>query len=178
MLYWLLSIILAYLFFGLASLGDKLVLTGTAQRALRPNSYTFYVGVFGLVVILLIPFAKFTFPNGTGLTWIILDAIVRIIGIYTMYTALQRFDVSKVVATIGATQPIFIFILTCLFWGPQTMPTIDILAFIILLVGSIIISIEKNLEITGDYLKITIFSSVMFSLSSRGTLKSQRTKTF
>jgi len=160
MLMWLIVIILAYLFFGFASLGDKLVLAGKP----KPNSYTFYVGVFGLFVILFIPFINFGFPDKTGLIWIILDAIVRIVGIYTMYVALERFDVSKVVATIGATQPIFIFILTWVFWGPQTMPAMDILAFIILLVGSIIISIERNLEITGDYLKITIFSSVMFSL--------------
>jgi drug/metabolite transporter (DMT)-like permease len=161
MLMWLIVIILAYLFFGLASLGDKLVLTGKP----KPNSYTFYVGVFGMFLVLLImPFIKLGFPNTTGLVWIILDAIVRIVGIYTMYVALEKFDVSKVVATIGATQPIFIFILTWIFWGPQTMPVMDILAFIILLVGSIIISIERNLEITGDYLKITIFSSVMFSL--------------
>lgn len=159
MLMWLVVIILAYLFFGLASLGDKLVLTGKP----KPKSYTFYVGVFGIFVILFIPFIKFGFPNNAGLTWIILDAIVRILGMYTMYTALERFDVSKVVATIGATQPIFIFILTWVFWGAQTMPLMDILAFVILLTGSIIISIDKNLKITRDYLKITIFSSVMFS---------------
>jgi drug/metabolite transporter (DMT)-like permease len=81
-----------------------------------------------------------------------------------MFVALEKFDVSKVVATIGATQPIFIFILTWLFWGPQAMPAIDILAFIVLFLGSVIISIEKNIEITSSYLKITILSSIMFSL--------------
>ena len=44
------------------------------------------------------------------------------------------------------------------------MPVIDILAFILLFVGSVVISIEKNIKITGNYLKITIFSSAMFSL--------------
>ena len=44
------------------------------------------------------------------------------------------------------------------------MPIMDILAFTVLLAGSIIISFEKNLRITADYLKITIFSSLMFSL--------------
>jgi len=160
MLTWLIVIILAYLFFGFASLGDKLVLTGRP----KPNSYTFYVGIFGIFVILFIPFINFGLPNSAGLTWIILDAIVRILGMYTMYSALERFDVSKVIATIGATQPILIFILTWVFFKVQAMPAMDILAFIILLTGSIIISIEKNIRITGDYLKITLFSSLMFSL--------------
>ena len=160
MIYWLLVTILAYLFFGLASLGDKLVLAGRP----KPNSYTFYVGVFGIFVILFIPFIKFSFPEEPALNWIILDAMVRILGMYSMYVALEKFDVSKVIATIGATQPIFIFVLSWIFWGGQTMPFMDILAFIILLTGSIIISIGKNIKATENYLKITIFSSLMFSL--------------
>ena len=157
---WLLVAILAYVFFGFASLGDKLVLAGKP----KPKSYTFYVGAFSLFVVLFIPFTKFNFPGSNGLVWVALDAIVHIVGLYTMFTALEKFDVSRVIATIGATQPIFIFILTWIFWGPQVMPGIDILAFILLFLGSVIISVEKNIEITGNYLKITIFSSIMFSL--------------
>lgn len=160
MMYWLIVIILAYLFFGLAALGDKLVLSGKPN----PKSYTFYVGVFSLFVIFLIPFARLSFPNTTQIFWISLDAMVHIAGLYAMYHALEKFDVSRVVVTIGATQPIFIFFLAWIFWGPQFMPLIDIAAFIILLVGSIIISIEKTPKTTGNYLKITLLSSVMFSL--------------
>jgi drug/metabolite transporter (DMT)-like permease len=160
MMYWLLVIILAYLFFGLASFCDKLVLSGKPKA----KSYTFYVGVFSLFVILFIPFTGLSIPGTTQFVWIILDALIYILGLYTMYIALEKFDVSRVIATIGATQPIFIFILTWLFWGPQAMPAIDILAFILLFAGSIIISIGKNSKITGDYLKITILSSIMFSL--------------
>ena len=160
MAYWLLIAILAYLFFAFGSFGDKLVLTGKP----KPKSYTFYMSVFGLSVLLLLPFAKFSLPSPVGLGWVILDAFVRIMGIYTMFVALSKFDVSKVMATIGATQPIFIFVLTWIFWGPQSMTGIDIFAFILLFIGSVIISIEKNIKVTGDYLKITIFSSLLFSL--------------
>jgi len=160
MISWLIVIVIAYIFFGLASLGDKLVLAGKP----KPNSYTFYMGIFGIFVVLLIPFIKFGVPNSAGLFWIILDAIVRVIGVYTMFVALEKFDVSKVMATIGATQPIFIFILTWIFWGPQVMSGIDILAFILLFLGSVIISIEKTSKITSSYLKITLLSSLMFSL--------------
>jgi len=163
MITWLIVAILAYLFFGLASFCDKLVLSGTVRKAPQPKAYTFYVGVFGLFVILLIPFVKFSLPGVMGFVWIILDAVVHVVGLYAMYVALGRFDVSKVIATIGATQPIFIFILTWIFWGPQTMSGTDILAFIMLIVGSAVISVEKTAEVTGDFIKITIFSSLMFS---------------
>jgi drug/metabolite transporter (DMT)-like permease len=160
MMYWLLVIISAYLCFGLASFCDKLVLAGKP----RAKAYTFYVGVISLFVIFFIPFTGLTTPGAADLGWVIIDAIVHVLGLYTMFVALEKFDVSRVIATIGATQPIFIFILTWLFWGPQAMARADILAFILLFMGSIIISIEKNSKVTGDYLKITIFSSIMFSL--------------
>jgi len=162
-MYWLSAVILAYLFFGLASLCDKLVLSGTTQGAPRPKPYTFYVGLFSLLVILLIPFVRPNFPGAIGLVWIILDAIVHVVGLYAMYVALERFDVSKVIATIGATQPVFIFALTWIFWGPQMLQLPDVLAFVMLVAGSVIISIEKTAKVTGDYLKITIFSSIMFA---------------
>lgn len=159
MAYWLIVTILAYLFFGLGSLLDKLVLVGKPKAA----SYTFYVGVFSLFAILIIPFIKFGLPNMQTTMWIALDAAVHVIGLYTMFLAVQKFDVSKVISTIGATQPIFVFILTWVFWGPQVTPLFDIIAFIILFAGTAIISIEKNLKLTGSYIAVTLLSSLMFS---------------
>jgi len=164
MTYWLLATIFAYLFFGVTSLCDKLVLGNKDQKSLKPNAYAFYVSIFGLSSILIIPFINFGFPSLVALFWIILDAIVHIVAIYAMYVALQKFEVSKVIPTIGATQSIFIFILTPLFWPAQTMLPIDILAFVLLLLGSIVISVEKNIKITADFLKITLFSALMFAL--------------
>jgi len=159
MAYWLLAIILAYLFFGISSLFDKLVLSGKP----KPNSYTFYVCVFSLLSLLLIPFIKFSLPNTAGLTFAILDAIVHIAGLYIMYVAVEKFEVSRVAATIGASQPIFIFILTWLFFGAQKISVAYILAFVLLFSGSLLISIEKKPKLTGQYLRITTLSSIMFS---------------
>ena len=161
MLYWLTVIILAYLFFGLGSFGDKLVLAGKPKQ----NVSAFYVGVFGLVTALcIIPFIKLGVPNGPMFALLALDALARILGIYSMFVALESFEVSRVLPMIGAVQPIFILILTWIFWGSQAMTTADILAFLMLFAASIIISIEKNPKITGRFLKITLFSSLMFSL--------------
>lgn len=160
MISWLLVIILAYFFFSLASLGDKLVLA----RKPNPAVYTFYVGFFSILMFLIIPFINFRFPELKTLFWIILEALVYIIGLYTMYAAIKKFDVSKVITTIGATQPVFIFGLTWLFWGPQILEQKLIFAFAILLLGSVIISFERNIKLTAGYLKITILSSLMFSL--------------
>lgn len=160
MISWLLIIILAYFFFSLSFLGDKLILSGLP----KPGFYTFYVGALGIFVIFLIPFVRFNFPDVSSITWIILEAIVYLIGLYAMFVAISKFEVSKVMTTIGATQPVFILLLTWLFWGFQVISKIEILAFILLLTGSIVISFEKAGNKNKGYLKITILSSLMFSL--------------
>jgi len=110
------------------------------------------------------PFTKLGIPGASTLVLLATDAIVRILGLYIMFVALEQFEVSRVLPTIGAAQPIFILALTWVFWGPQAMTAIDILAFLMLFTGSIIISIETTPKITGRFLKLTLFSSSMFSL--------------
>ncbi|MCX6719635.1 MAG: hypothetical protein NTV36_00790, partial [Candidatus Staskawiczbacteria bacterium] len=160
MLSWLLVIILAYFFFSLSYLGDKLILSGPP----KPNSYTFYVGVISIFAVLFIPFIKFGIPDGRVFIWIIAEALVYILGLYAMFLALENFDVSRVMTTIGATQPIFIFALTWIIWGPQLMGDADILAFVLLLLGGCLISFERKSKTNGNYLKITLLASVLFSL--------------
>src|SRR5205814_427809 len=50
------------------------------------------------------------------------------------------------------------------FFGFQPIDESTVVALILLLIGSVIISAEKNLDITLDYLKITLAASLMFSL--------------
>jgi len=160
MLTWLFVIILAYFFFSLSYLGDKLILSGPP----KPNSYTFYVGVISIFVVVFIPFIKFGLPSEKVIFWIIAEAIVYILGLWAMFSALEKFDVSRVMTTIGATQPLFIFALTWMFWGPQTMNTTNILAFVLLVLGSFMISFEENSKTNGSYLKVTLIASILFSL--------------
>jgi len=160
MITWLLVIILAYILFGVASLGDKLFLSGKPN----PKSYTFYVGVFGLFMLLFIPFIKFGLPATGSWMWIILDALVYVIGLYTMYSALERFEVSRVISIIGAIQPILIFILAWIFFGGQSISLWSVLAFLLLFLGSLVISIEKNIKLTAQHIKITFLCALMFSL--------------
>ncbi len=157
---WILVITLAYLCFALASLGDRIILSGPS----RPNSYTFFVGVLSAAVILLIPFIGISIPQGILWLWIILAALFNILGIYVMFSALNVFDVSKIIPTIGALQPIFVIIFSFLILGEDTMESRQIFAFIILLLGSVLISIEKNYRVTRRSLKLSFFAALFFSL--------------
>jgi len=159
MLSWLLVIILSYLFFALSSFGDKMVLAGSPN----PKSYTFYSGILNILAIILIPFVGITIPNANLLFWIMLDAIIFAFGLYFGFSAVEDFEVSKVAVTIGATQPIFIFFISWLFWGYQDLSFSNFIAFFLLFVGSIIISFDKKPELTGKYLKLTLLASLMYS---------------
>ena len=157
---WILVITLAYLCFALSSLGDRIILSGHS----RPNSYTFFVGILSAAVILLIPFVGISVPQGILWLWIILAALFNILGIYTMFSALNVFDVSKIIPTIGALQPIFVVIFSFLILGEDAMESRQIFAFIILLLGSVLISIEKNYRVTRRSLKLSFFAALFFSL--------------
>ncbi|MFA5228221.1 MAG: EamA family transporter [Candidatus Paceibacterota bacterium] len=157
---WILAITSAYFCFALASLGDRIVLSGPS----RPKSYTFFVGILSAAVILLIPFIGINVPQGLLWLWIILAALFNILGIYSMFTALDDFDVSKIVPTVGALQPIFVVIFSLLIWGGYAMKENQIIAFAILLLGSVLISIEKNYRVTRRSLKLSFFAALFFSL--------------
>lgn len=159
MMYWLIVIILAYLFFSLAFFGDKLVLAGPGS----PKLYTFYIGFLNLLVIFLIPFVDLGIPNAMGALWIVLDAIAFVLGLYTMFLALEKFDVSRVMTTLGAFQPILILVFTWIFFG-SLITGMHFVAFILLFLGSIIVSLEKKFTVTINYLLLVLFSSLMFSL--------------
>src|SRR5437870_1756435 len=102
MLFWLFIIILAYLFFSFSFFGDKLVLSGPPN----PRLYTFYVAAMGLIVVIFLPFVSLRLPDPMSLLWIVLDSFAYVLALYAMFLVLGKFEVSRVVTTIGAIQPI------------------------------------------------------------------------
>lgn len=160
MISWLVVIIAAYLFFSLSSLGNKLILAGPP----RPNSFIFYVGISNILVIFLLPFIKFALPNPSIALYMALEAVAFMLGLYAMYWAIEKYDVTKVVTTIGALQPIFIFILGWLIWEQGPTSKFKIAAFILLILGNVIMSIGKSAKATKGYLKLTIIASFFFAL--------------
>lgn len=157
---WLFIIILSYLFFGLSSFGDKLILSGPP----RPKTYVFFVGLIGIFVLLILPFVGLSSPSLSSLIWVVLEPIAFLSAVYFMFSAVKKFDVSRVVPTIGAIQPVLIFFLAAAFLGAEPIKPPHFLAFLILLIGSIAISANGKFAINKDYLRPVILSALMFSL--------------
>ncbi|MDD5568840.1 MAG: EamA family transporter [Candidatus Pacebacteria bacterium] len=158
---WFFIAILSYLFFAISSLGDKILLA----RSPKPRAYTFYVSLLSVIAIFAIPFVDFDLPSGIAALWIVLDAIIYIAGLFGLFSALEKFDASSVVPAIGAAQPIFIFGLTYVFWGPQPLGVREILAFGLLLIGTLLISIDQDSRIfTKESLKLSLVTATLFSM--------------
>ncbi len=159
---WLLVSIASYLFFALASLGDKIVL----KKAPKPGLYAFYVGFLSVLAVFLIPFIDFQLPSSSTWVWIFLDGIVYIWALYILFRALDKYEVSRVMPMIGAFQPIFIFILTWIFWpiSQLSLSQADFLGFFLLFLGGMVISLEKNYKLTKDSFFLSSFASLLFCL--------------
>ncbi|GMX58537.1 MAG: hypothetical protein MCSN_1910 [Candidatus Microsyncoccus archaeolyticus] len=159
---WLIVSILGYLFFAIASLGDKIVLKKTP----KPKLYAFYVGFLSIFVVLIIPFIGIQIPDKTTFIWAFLDAIVYVWGLYVLFSALEKYDVSRVIPTTGAVQPIFIFLIALIIWPSASLvlSNYNLIAFFLLLLGGIMISAEKNHIVTRDSLSLSFFAAFLFSL--------------
>jgi drug/metabolite transporter (DMT)-like permease len=156
---WLIVIVFAYLFFALSGIGDKVVLAGPPKAI----SYTFYVGILNILAVLAIPFVNFQIPNTQIIFLIIVDAIIFVMALYVGFVAVEKFEVSKVVPTIGAVQPIFIFLISWIVLGFQKLSFTNFIAFILLFLGSIFISFDKKPEFKKTYLKLTMFAGLLYS---------------
>src|SRR3989344_1204751 len=160
MLLWLVIVIASYLFFGLASFGDKLVL----NRSPNPKLYTFYVGALSSLAVVLIPFIGFQVPDAVSFFWIFLTSLAFVMGLYMLYSAVATFDVSRVAAIVGAIQPILVLILSWFFWGSGALTFNNILAFSILFLASIVISFDKKLELNKRLLILSMITSLLVAL--------------
>ncbi|MDD4358495.1 MAG: EamA family transporter [Candidatus Pacebacteria bacterium] len=155
-MFWLIIIILAYFFLALSSLGDKLYLKGKED----PKTYVFYVGLLGGLLIFLIPFLNL---SNISFIWPALEGVVYICALYALYYALDKFEVSTIVPGIGGLQPIFILLLTIVFFG-ITVSIKSILALIILIIGTFLISMEKGRrEIKNRELLFCVIPAVLFA---------------
>lgn len=156
-MFWLLIGILAYFFLALSSLGDKIFLKGKQD----PKTYVFYVGLLSGLVILIIPFIN---CNSISI-WPLLEGVVYIAALYTMYFALDRFEVSVVMPTLGGLQVVFIFFLSIIFFQIKEVSLRNIIALFALIIGTFLISFDKSkAKIKSKELLFCTFSAFLFAL--------------
>ncbi len=161
---WLVITILSYFILAVVFLVDKYLLTSSI-----PNSkvYVFYVGILGILSLILAPFVGFYIP---GISQIILGlsaGATFIFGLFWFYKGLSLFEASRIVPAVGGLIPLFTFGFVYVFSrGRVSLSLQEIIAFLFLLFGSVFIVSEKDKFINLKSLKISLIASFFVSLSS------------
>ncbi len=159
---WLVVAISAYFLFAVVALGDKYLLSGPPN----PKSYSFYVGVLGILALVLIPFVGFSIPEISQILLSFLAGAIFIFALFGLYTGLENFEASRIVPAIGGLLPLFTLGLVYLFsYGKEVLTSGDLLAFILLISGSCLIVFKKGKSITSKSLQIAAITAFLFAIA-------------
>jgi len=158
---WPLVAILGYLCSAIVALFDKYLLGGPISN---PKVYSFYIGILGILVLVLAPFVGFLIPSFLQIVLSLLAGALSIFSLFIFLKAVKLFEVSRVVTTIGAMTPFFVLGLTLLFTKKIFNPT-HLLTFLLLISGSFLINWEKEKRINFRCLQLSVLATILFSLA-------------
>ena len=161
---WLCITIFFYFLLAIVFLVDKYFLTSHVPK---PEVYTFYIGLSWISVLLLIPFVDFYIPETSQIIISFLAGASFIYGVFWFNKALCKFETSRVVPAVGALGPLFTFFIVYIFSSEKVALSFSgIVAFFLLILGSIFISLEKGKFINFQSLKNSFIAAFLFSLGS------------
>lgn len=153
--------LLAYIFLGAVAIIDKILLKTSIPN---PLVYTFYISIFGLLSLLLLPFGfKFTVDM---LVFGTVSGISSTFALLTYFKSLKAGAVSIVSPVIGTLNPLFALILGLLFLN-QIITKNQIIAFSVLILGAGILTFSLWVSKIkfNTQLKLMIVSGFLFALS-------------
>jgi len=159
---WLIITISAYFLFAAVNIVDKYLLGG---RIPSPKVYAFYLGVLGIVILALAPFGFLVIPSLPIIFLGLTAGAFHILGVFVFFKGLKSFEASRIMPAMGALIPVFTFGFFLIFGGQNgVLRTTDIIAFILLLFGTILITWEKEKNVTFSSIKIAILAAFLFAL--------------
>ncbi|MFH0969249.1 MAG: hypothetical protein V1804_01955 [Patescibacteria group bacterium] len=140
-----LTVALSSYFLGaLSVILDKFLLG--SKRISSPPVYSFYIGLFGLVTLIFIPFFNFYIPSFFQIAISILGGAMFSIGILFLYFAIQTGEASRVPPLIGAIIPVATYFLSFFASSEKFIP-IQIIGISLLVFGGLLISFDLPLKI-------------------------------
>ncbi|MFH0791614.1 MAG: hypothetical protein V1905_00110 [bacterium] len=160
---WLILTIVSYMLFGVTAVIDKFLLTKTVAS---PKKYAFIVGILGTLVfplIILVDTSGLTiFQITTSLT----AGILFIPTLVVFYEALKRYEASRVMPIYGGLTPIFILIIIFIIFGDKNILNLrEVMALVLLIAGSIIVTYSKN-KFTSSIFILPTLAALMMAIVS------------
>lgn len=159
---WLWITIIAYALFGFAQIVNRYLLSGPLPD---PKLYTFYVGLLPMLVFLLTPVFGLSVLAPFPMAAALLSGFVFTVGLFFIYAGLRRFEASRLIPAVGGLTPIFTLAGSALAFSGSGIEGVDWLAFVLLLAGSVFITVERGKEISLPSLKFALAAALFLSLS-------------
>ena len=163
---WVLILIVAHLFYAGVFILDKYIL---AKPMPNPIVYAFWVGLLGIFILFLIPLGlmfpeiKFVMPNKTEVFWGLIAGIAQIWALVVFYKALHKSEVSRLVPFVGGISAMFILLLNAITIH-EFFTTNQVIAFILLVMGSLIIGIKKKESFGRGIFGLAVLSAFLFAV--------------
>jgi len=136
---WLAITIASYFINAGIYIADKFLLSKKIHSSI---TYAFYVGIWSIFNIVFLLFNPW-FPSLRELGIDLLAGMLFLITLVFWYKALHQSEATRVVPIVGALVPIFSFLFSYIFLG-ETLAERQLLAFLVLINGGILISIKRT----------------------------------
>ncbi|MCK5415862.1 EamA family transporter [Candidatus Parcubacteria bacterium] len=136
---WLIVATISYFINAGVYVADKFLLSKKIHSSIV---YAFFVGIWSIFNFLILPLDPWV-PNLRELGIDLLAGLLFLVTLVFWYKALHQSEATRVVPIVGALTPIFSFILAYLFLG-QSLSERQLLAFLILIHGGILISVKQT----------------------------------
>jgi drug/metabolite transporter (DMT)-like permease len=133
---WILVAVLAYLILAVVNLADKFILEQIVPRA---KTYTFLVGLAGLLIFIIAPWTL-SWPGWNLWLITILTGATFSVALLFFYYALKNSEASRITTLVGGTVPIMTLFLSIIFFK-ESFSLRELVAILFLVAGTVIISI-------------------------------------
>lgn len=140
---WFIIVIIGHLLTAVSFVLSKFLLHKSFSN---PFVFTFYIGVLSLMVIMMAPWG-FYVPSAYELGYNLLAGVVMAGAMLMLLIALSSSETSRVIPFVGAGVPVFTLLLE-LALGRHSSSVSELLAFSVLVVGSVVITYDPNAHAT------------------------------
>lgn len=136
---WLILAVSSYFINAGVYVADKFMLSKKVHSSI---AYAFFVGIWSIFNFILLPL-DFWVPSFGELMLDLSGGLLFLFTLIFWYKALHQSEATRVVPIVGALVPIFTLILSALLLG-DTLDEAQLLAFIILIAGGVLISFKQT----------------------------------
>jgi len=136
---WLVVAIFSYFISAGVYTADKFLLSKKFHSSM---TYAFFVGIWSIFNFIILVFDPWV-PGAMELGLDLLAGFLFLVTLVFWYKALHQSEATRVVPIVGALIPIFSFVLSFIFLG-HTLGERELLAFINLIIGGVLISVKET----------------------------------